>query len=266
MATNYGGNIIGGAGAGAMAGGTAAGPWGAVAGGVIGGLTGLFASIAEEDDADRRRELLKKAAREAGTGYDQMLREYQDWYSTHQPAGKVEDAELAADKIRNWDSSKYDWMNSLDANGDGVISREEFNMDYDKDVDYFLNPYMDKIVDDVSKQMRGTAGGALTGRSTDAQAAMTRAAVEKEDEIYKTALQAYENDRDWAYKQWADYNTAMQNRLSGLMQADQWQIGQLQSLGQDALNWQAQAFQNEQDIRQNKINTKAQLDAAAAQI
>lgn len=266
MATNYGGNIIGGAGYGAAAGGSAAGPWGALAGGVIGGLTGLFTSIAEEDDADRRRELLKKAANEAGTSYDRMLREYQNWYSEHTPAGTVEDAELAADKIREWDPSKYDWLDSFDANGDGVVSREEFNMDYDKDVDDFLNPYMDKIVDDVSKQMRGTAGGALTGRSTDAQAAMTRAAVEKEDEIYNTALRSYENDRDWAYKQWSDYNTAMQNRLSGLMQADQWQIGQLQSLGQDALNWQAQAFQNEQDIRQNKINTQAQLNAAAAQI
>lgn len=264
--SNYGSNVVGGMGYGALAGGSAFGAPGVVVGGIAGALAGLFSSIADDNDAENRRTALRNLATQLGEDYDTIIGEYQNWYATHNPAGTIDDGVRAANEIRNFDYSKYDWMSDLDANRDGKVSRDEFEFDYDKTVDDFLNPYMDKIVADVSKQMRGTSGGALTGRSTDAQTAMTRAAVEKEDEIYKTALQEYNTDRDFAYKTWSDYNTAMQNRLKGLMEADQWQIGQMQQLGQDALNWQSQAFQAEQDARQNKINTQAQLNSAAAQI
>lgn len=261
-----GSNILSGAGTGALAGGTAAGPWGAVIGGVAGGLVGLFAGIADEDNAEERRQALRDLADELGYSYDEILQEYQDFYKKYQPAGKMEDAELAADAIRNWDSSKYDWMAGYDKNGDGVVSQGEYDLDYDKTVESFMNPYADEVLKRTGNIARESAGGALLGRSTGATDAMTRAMIKEEDELYNTALKAYESDRDFAYRKWSDYNTAMENRLKGLMQADQWQIGQMQQLGQDALNWQAQGFQAEQDVKQNKLNTTAQLNAAAEQI
>lgn len=260
---NYAGNIIGGMGSGAAVGGRVGGGWGALAGGVVGGLTGLFSSIAQDSDEERRREKLEELAANLNADYNDIIKSYQTWYANHSPAGTIDDGVKAANAIRSFDASKYDWTQMLDENGDGTVSRDEFNMDYDKEVSDFLNPYMDQIIDDVTKKTRGTAGGALTGRSTDAQRAMTSAAVQKEDELYKTALQAYQNDRDFQYKQWSDYNTAMQQRLKGLMDADQWQIGQMQQMGQDALNWQAQGFQAEQDAKQNQLQSKYALESAA---
>ena len=260
---NYGGNIIGGMGVGAAAGGTAAGPYGALAGGVIGGLTGLFSSIAEENDQEERQRALKRLARQLGADYQRLAREFNDWYEQNKPAGTAEDRQIAADKIRNFDASKYDWMNTLDADGDGVVSRDEFNMDYNKDVKDFLNPYMDDVVDYVGKQARETAGGALMGRSTGATNAMVRAMAKQEDELYNTALKAWQDDRDFQYKQWSDYNSAMQDRLKGLMEADQWQIGQQKALGDEELNWQAQKFQGLMDMKQAGTNAKYQLESGA---
>lgn len=261
-----GSNILSGAGTGAMAGGSAGGPWGAVAGAVGGGLLGYFVGISEEEDAEERRKALRALAASMGESYDKILSEYQAFYKKYQPAGKMEDAELAADAIRNWDSSKYDWTAQYDKNGDGVISADEYDFDYDKTVDSFMNPYADEILKRTGKIARESAGGALLGRSTGATDAMTRAMMKEEDELYNTALKAYESDRDFAYRKWSDYNTAMEQRLKNLMTADQWQIGQMQQLGQDALNWQAQGFQAQQDVKQNKLNTTAQLNAAAEQI
>jgi hypothetical protein len=261
-----GSRILSGAGTGAMAGGAAGGPWGAAAGALGGGLFGLFVGISEEEDADNRRQALRDLADSLGKSYDEILKDYQDFYQKYQPAGKMEDAELAADAIRHWDSSKYDWMASYDKNGDGKVSADEYDLDYDKTVDSFMNPYADEILKRTGKIARESAGGALLGRSTGATDAMMRAMMKEEDELYNTALKAYESDRDFAYRKWSDYNTAMEQRLKGLMQADQWQIGQMQQLGQDALSWQAQGFQAMQDAKQNKLNTTAQLNAAAEQI
>jgi hypothetical protein len=261
-----GSNILSGAGTGALAGATAGGVPGAIIGAVGGGLIGLFAGISDEKDAKRRRQALRDLADQLGYDYQEILQEYQDFYKKYQPAGKLEDAELAADAIRNWDSSKYDWMSSYDANKDGVVSPDEYDLDYDKTVESFMNPYADEVLRRTGKIARESAGGALLGRSTGATDAMTRAMIKEEDELYNTALKAYESDRDFAYRKWSDYNTAMENRLKGLMQADQWQIGQMQQLGQDALDWQAQGFQAQEDVKQNKLNTTAQLKAAAEQI
>lgn len=262
MATNWGGNIVGGAGTGALAGGTAAGPWGAVAGGVIGGLAGVFTSIMEDNDAEERQRKLQALASKLGADYSQIYNAYQEFYANNSPSGTKEDADLAAQKIRDYDYSKYDW---LDTDGDGRISESEKDaakFDYDKNVEDFLNPYMDDVIDYTAKQSRHSAGGALLGRSTGASEAVARSVAKQTDELYNTALKAYENDRDFQYKQWSDYNNAMKDRLKGLMEADQWQIGQLGQLGQDALNWQSQAFQAGQDINMNKANMEAQLGLA----
>lgn len=261
-----GSRILSGAGTGAMAGATAGGPWGAAAGALGGGLLGYFVGISEEDDAEDRRQALRDLADELGRNYDDILAEYQEFYKKYSPAGTIDDGVKAAEAIRNFDTSKYDWMAGYDKNGDGKVTADEYDLDYDKTVDSFMNPYADEILKRTGRIARESAGGALLGRSTGATEAMTRAMMKEEDELYNTALKAYESDRDFAYRKWSDYNTAMENRLKGLMQADQWQIGQMQQLGQDALNWQAQGFQAAQDVKQNKLNTTAQLNAAAEQI
>jgi len=262
MATNWGGNIISGMGYGAAAGGTAFGPYGALAGGILGGLTGVFTSIMEDNDAKERQRKLETLASKLGTSYDEIYKAYQDFYSQNSPSGTKEDADLAAQKIREFNPANYDW---LDADNNGIIDeseKEAAKFDYDKNVEDFLNPYMDDVIDYTAKQSRHSAGGALLGRSTGASEAVARSVAKQTDELYNTALRAYESDRDFQYKQWADYNNAMKDRLKGLMEADQWQIGQLGQLGQDALNWQSQAFQAGQDIKQNKANMEAQLGLA----
>ena len=259
-----GANVLGGAGAGAAAGTAIMPGWGTAIGAGVGLLTGVFTSIAEMNSEEERRAALRKLAKETNSSYDRLLSQFNQFYQDNEKyiGGNKDDLNAAAEKIRSFDSSNYDWMTVYDKNGDGVISPDEYQMDYDKTVESFLNPYMDQVVDYSNRKVTASAAGGGLGRSTGAAEKIARNTAEEYDNLYNTALNAWEKDRDYSYRQWSDYNTAMNQRLNNMMTADQWQIGQQKQLGEDWLNWNSQKTQTLADIQRDQINTNAQIQMA----
>ena len=257
-------NVVGGAGAGAAAGTAIMPGWGTAIGAGVGALVGVFTSIAEMDAEEQRREALAKLAASTNQSYDKLAKKFATFYDQYKNkiGGNENDLNEAAEKIRNFDYSKYDWLQNYDKNKDGVVSADEFQMDYDKEVSDFLNPYMDEVIDYSNRKVTASAAGAGLGRSTGAAEKIARNTAEQYNDLYNTALSAWENDRDFAYKQWSDYNAAMSNRLNNMMQVDQWQIGQQKQLGEDYMNWQSQALQTQADIERSKLETNAQITMA----
>lgn len=254
-----GANILTGAGGGAAVG-TAIMPGiGTAIGAGAGALAGIFQSIAQYDNEKQRREALKELSDKINANYNQLQSQFDKFYATYSPGGTEKDLTESADAIRNFDYSKYDWM---DTNGDGKVDEDEkeaAKYTYNRDIDFFMNPYLEDLQSDAAAKVEHTAAGAGLGRGTGAARAVANSVADIKDKAYNTALNEWKADRDFDYKTWSDANEAARKRLSDMMLADQWQIGQQKSLGEDWLNWQTSEMENRSKITEARNNAMAQL-------
>lgn len=259
------GNTVQGAGTGAAVGTMIMPGWGTAIGAGVGALAGIFQSIAEADSEEERRDYLQQIANELGSTYDQVIANYNNWVDTQGKAMGIDDsAKLytqGRDAINAMNFKDYDW---LDANGDGVITEDEKNaaqFSYDKNVEDFMNPYLEDLQADAAEKVEHTAAGAGLGRGTGAARAVADSVASIKDAAYNTALNQYNTERDFAYKTWTDYNNSMKERLGNLMNFNQWKAGQQMQIGQDALNWQSDVMQNKNNMILDKAKTQAELQA-----
>lgn len=263
---NTGANIATGAGAGAAIGTSVMPGWGTAIGAGVGALVGVFQSIAQYSNDKERREKVKELAASIGADYDELYRQFNQWYTEKgsEIFGEeaADDYKNAAAAVRDFDYSKYDW---LDTDGDGVISeseKEAAKYNYDKSVEDFMTPYLEDLQADAAAKLEHTAAGAGVGRGTGAARAIANSNADIKDKAYKTALEEFKANRNFDYQQWADYNQSMRDRLSDMMSADQWKIGQQKAFGEDFINWQNAAFENSQKIKQAGIDAKYQIELA----
>lgn len=261
---NTGANIATGAGSGAAIGTAVMPGWGTAIGAGVGALVGVFQSIAQyHNDAERRR-AVERLATQIGADYKELQREFNTWYETKGKEFFGEDAakdyQDAAGKIRNFDSSKYDWLSQygedfakydfVDENGNPIT------------VDTFVTPYLEDLQADAAAKLEHTAAGAGVGRGTGAARAIANSNADIKDKAYRTALQEYNSARTFDYQKWSDYNQAMRDRLANMMTADQWQIGQQKAIGEDWINWENNAFENNMKLKQDKIDAQTQINLA----
>lgn len=263
---NTGANIATGAGAGAAIGTSVMPGWGTAIGAGIGALAGVFQSIAQYSNDKERRKKVEELAKQIGMDYTNLQREFDTWYTNHKSEffdeSAADDYKNAADKIRNFDYSKYDW---LDTDGDGVISdseKEAAKYNYDKSVEDFMTPYLEDLQADAAAKLEHTAAGAGVGRGTGAARAIANSNADIKDKAYKTALEEFKADRNFDYQMWSDYTQSMRDRLANMMSADQWQMGQQKALGEDFINFETSNFENQQRIKQAGIDAKAQIELA----
>jgi len=254
---NWGANLIGGAGTGAAAGTAAMPGWGTAIGAGVGLVGGIFQSIAEDDDEERRQQALRKLSKQTNTSYDRIARMYDEFYRNYKPGGTQQDAEEAAAKIRSWDAKVAARFEEA-----GLTDPSAYKFNYDKTVDDFLNPYMDSVIDRSNQKVQHSAAGAALGRSTGAAKAISENTARETDELYKTALSAYNTDRAQTYNEFQGYLSNMQNRLNTLLQSDQWSITAQKDLGDDYLNWAAGQLENKANLEQNRTNTDVQIGLA----
>jgi hypothetical protein len=242
---NWGANITAGAGTGALAG-SAAGPWGALAGGVLGALGGVFASLSEENDEERKQTILNNARYQFGLTQDEIDSLMQQYYSNPENfLGTQEDVEAYRAALDAYNPNDY------------VYDYDEFS--YDKDVDDFLNPYYDKIIENTSNKVQHSAAGAGVGRGTGAANAIAEAVAKKDDELYKTALQQYNTDRAQSYTEWSGNIDKMQARLNQLKAATDTKINNLGTPAQDYTQQQQNHFSDTIASLQNCNNANLQL-------
>ena len=245
MAANWGGNIISGAGTGAAMG-SVAGPWGALAGGVLGALGGVFMSLSEEDDAERKQKIIDNAKVQFNLTQDEIDELMNEFYANPENfLGTQEDVDAYRAAIDSYDPNAF------------VYDFDEFS--YDKDVDDFVNPYYDKIIKNTADKVQHSAAGAGIGRGTGTANAIAEAVAQQDDELYKTALQQYNTDRAQTYSEWSGNIDKMQQRLNQLKSATDTQLNNLGTLANDYTNQKQNQFSDMIASKQTRNNANLQL-------
>lgn len=178
--------------------------------------------------------------------YEDTIKDINDYYDSRIGLGSKEDVSKYKSSIEGYDPNDY------------VYDFKDFK--YKKTKEDFLNPYYNQIISDVAQKAQGSAAGAGMGRSTFAAQNIARAVAQKEDELYKTALQEYNTDRSQAYKEYAEAITRNQERLNALRAGAQYKMGLEGDLAKDYINVQDQRQSDLMKANQDKLASKQAYD------
>ena len=238
--------------------------WPVVAAMAAGALANMYAadkqSEATKEATEKEREarlaaqaaLREQAESTVGENgeYEALMKDINDYYNNRVSLGTKDDVANYRNSITGYNPNKY------------VYDFDEFKNHYNKTKEDFLNPYYNQIIGDAALKAQGSAAGAGMGRSTFAAQNIARAVAQKEDELYKTALQEYNTDRSQAYKEYADAITRNQNRLNALREGDQYKMGLQGNLAKDYISGQDAQQSDLMNLKQDKLNAKQQYDMA----
>lgn len=223
-----------------------------IAAGIVAGASLLGSGIqaytqnkAAEAELEARKEAADKLRQQGqitDSEYNSLINQINTYYNQRGSLGTQQDVNQYKQAIQGYKPEDY-------AADIGQFS-------YDKSKEDFINPYYSRIIGDTAGTIQHTAAGAGLGRGTGAALNIAKGVSEKSDELYRTAMQDYQQDKEFAYKQYQDAITNNQNRLNALNTATQYKIGLQGNLAQD--------YYNTQDSRMSDV-MKAQQDRLAAQ-
>lgn len=91
-------------------------------------------------------------------------------------------------------------------------------------VEDYLNPQREAILQDVAKGIQHTAAGAGLGHSSGAISAITRGIVDKDESLYDKAYERMLGERNFDYGAYTDYINQQQQRLNTIQQGLQTQM------------------------------------------
>lgn len=223
-----------------------------VAAGIAAGasLAGAYMSSQAQKEAAAAERTARQAAAQrlraqgqiTDSEYKTIINQIDSYYNTRGSLGSEQDVNEYKAAIQGYNPEDY------------VYDIKDF--DYSKSKEDFLNPYYSKIINDTAQQIQHSAAGAGLGRGTGAALNIAKGTTEKSDELYRTAMQDYQQDRNFAYQQYQDAIMNNQNRLNALNQANQYKTTLQGNLAQD--------YYNTLDARQSDL-MQAQQDRLAAQ-
>ena len=257
---NYAGNAIQGAGTGAAAG-AAFGPWGALAGGAVGLAAGLFSAYEQAQDEKERRRILEKAAQQLNTSTAQLKEAVNQWYKDNPSMGSKADVATYTDLVDRYDPYEFVYSDE-DTNGDGIPDAiKDFDNNYNVD-DYYA-PNREALIEKTGDAVQARAAGAGIGRGTGAANQIATAVADKNEDLYKDALAAMNQDRQFAYNLWNAKIQQGQNRLNQLKNAKDTQLSLYGGLAEDFQNWNKSQLQSMIDLDQQKMNNDLSLTLAS---
>lgn len=245
---NYAGNAIQGAGTGAAAG-AAFGPWGALAGGAVGLAAGLFSAYEQAQDEKERRRILEKAAQQLNTSTAQLKEAVNQWYKDNPSMGSQADVNKYTELVSDYDPNEF------------VYDAEDFDNNYNVD-DYYA-PNREALIEKTGDAVQAKAAGAGIGRGTGAANQIATAVADKNESLYKDALAAMNQDRQFAYNLWNAKIQQGQNRLNQLKNAKDTQLSLYGGLAEDFQNWNKSQLQSMIDLDQQKMNNDLSLTLAS---
>lgn len=245
---SYGSNALQGAGTGAAAG-AAFGPWGALAGGVIGLGAGLFTAWEQEQDEKRKQEILEQAAQQLNTSTENLKALAAQYYKENAATGRAEDIQKYRELVDTYDPNEF------------VYDAPEFEDKFDVNDYYAANK--DAIINKTADAIQARAAGQGVGRGTGAANAIATGVAEKNEDLYKDALAARNQDRQFAYSLWQANIQNAQNRLKSLQEGKNAQLSLYGNLAEDYQNWQNAKFQTQMDIDKQKMNNDLSLTLAS---
>lgn len=139
-----------------------------------------------------------------------------------------------------------------------VYNFDKFNSSKYNVADY-LNPQRDAIMADVAKGIQHTAAGAGLGHSSGAAAAIAQGLIDKDEELYNTAYEQMNNERNFDYGAYTDFINQKQKQLDAMQSGI---LSKMSMLRDDIMFDQGQqdAFlQNRLNLGNTLAQTRAQL-------
>lgn len=245
---SYGSNAIQGAGTGAAAG-AAFGPWGALIGGGVGLAAGLFSAWEQEQDERKKQQILEEAARQLNTSTENLKALAERYYEENPSTGRKEDVNKYRELIDTYDPNEF------------VYDAPEFEDNFDVNDYYAANK--DAIINKTADAIQARAAGQGVGRGTGAANAIATGVAEKNEELYKDALEARNADRQFAYSLWQANIQNAQNRLKSLQEGRNTQMSLYGNMAEDYQNWQNSKFQTQMDLDKQKMQNDLNLTLAS---
>lgn len=242
-------NVITSTAAGAGAGAAVGGPWGALAGGAIGLAAGLFGEYEAAQSEEEKRKVLEKASQQLNTSIANLQTKLDEYYRQNESIGTAEDKLKYQELAHGFDPNEF------------VYDYEDFDDNYDVNDYYAAN--RQAIIDKTSDQLQATAAGAGIGRGTGAANQIATGVANKNEELYRDALQAMNQDRQFAYNLWNSQIQLGQNRLNQLRSAKEAQLSLYGNLAQDYQQWNQEKAQAYMDLEKEKMNNQLQLTLAS---
>lgn len=182
--------------------------------------------------------------------YNQLRGQIESYYAQRGSLGSAQDVNAYKKAIADYNPEAY--------------AASDPGFDYYKTKEDFLNPYYSRIIGDTASQIQHSAAGAGLGRGTGAALNIAKGTAEKSDELYRTAMQDYTQDRQFAYQQYIDRINNNQARLNALNQSTQYKMGLQGSLASDYYNTMDARQSDIMKAQQDKLNSKAAYDTAIA--
>lgn len=253
---SYGANALQGTGTGAAAG-AAFGPWGAAIGGALGLGMGLFSAYEQAESEKERREIIEKAAKEMNASYDDIKRMFEQYKAENPSIGRQSDVEKYRDLVDTYDPSEFEY-NEKNLGVKTTFDDSEFD-----DIDKWYAPNRQAIIDKTADSIQHRAAGMGIGRGTGAANMIATGVADKNEELYKDALQARNADRQFAYSLWQTNIQNAQNRLKSLQEGKRTQMDLYGNLAEDFQNYNQAMAQTEMDLAKQKANNNMSLTLAS---
>lgn len=174
--------------------------------------------------------------------YNSVINSINQYYATRGSMGTQNDVNEYKQAIANYNPEDYA---AVDPGFNWSGTKEDY-----------LNPYYGKIIGDTANSIQHTAAGAGLGRGTGAALNIAKGVSEKSDELYRTAMTDYQNERDFQYKKYQDAIRNNQNYLSALREGNEYKIGLQGNLAQDYFNTQDSRMSDVLKAQQDKLNAQ----------
>lgn len=222
-------------------------------------IQGKYAEKAAEREAEARKEAaqqLRQQGQITDSEYRQLVNQIDQYYTDRGSLGTQADANAYKQAITDYRPADYSY--------DFEKELGSFDDNYTKTKEDFLNPYYSAIIGDTANTLQHTAAGAGIGRGTGAALNIAKGVSEKSDELYRTAMQDYQNDRTFEYQKYVDAIKNNQNRLNALNTATQYKIGLQGNLASDYYNTMDARQSDLMAAQQDRLNAKVGYDSAIA--
>lgn len=182
--------------------------------------------------------------------YKNLIQQIDDYYGQRGSLGTQADASEYKNAIAKYAPEDY--------------AADVGNFNFKKTKEDYINPYYNQIIGDTANQLQHTAAGAGIGRGTGAALNIAKGVADKSDELYRTAMQDYQNERDFAYKSYADYIKNNQARLDALRSGNEYKMGLQGNLASDYYNTMDARMGDTMQAQQDRLNAKQTYSNAIA--
>lgn len=217
------------------------------------GIQSHYADKANERELEARKEAaeqLRQQGQISDAEYKAVINQINQYYANRGSLGSASDVNKYKAAIEGYNPEDY--------------AAEVGDFQYDKTKEDFINPYYSRIIGDTANQIQHSAAGAGLGRGTGAALNIAKGVSEKSDELYRTAMSDYTQDKQFAYTQYQDALRNAQNRLNAIRQGTEYKMGLQGNLAQDYFANQDAQMSDVMKAQQDRLNAQTQYSMGMA--